>query len=100
MIRGLTREVRTRCLDSSKDFRRWAREIGHAVAILILTISFSGLLGEFSFLKGPEAIYKGLFRFFRLTLLLCLPVYLLPPVLRMLGSFLRKKSEAFVKIKE
>ena len=89
-----------RCLASSKDFRRWSREIGHAVAILILAISLSVFLGEFTFLKGPEAIYKGLFRFFRLTLLLCLPVYLLSPVLWMLGSVLRNKNEAFVEIKE
>ena len=96
----MTRGVRTRCLDSSKDFRRWSREIGHAVAILILTISFSILLGEFSFLKGPEAIYKGLFRFFRLTLLLCLPVYLLSPILGMLGTIVRKRNEAFLQIKD
>jgi hypothetical protein len=100
MSRGITQEVRMRCLASRKDFRRWSREIGHAVVILILTISFSILLGEFTFLKGTEAIYKGLFRFFRLTLLLCLPLYLLSPILGMLGRVVWKKNEAFIQIKD
>jgi hypothetical protein len=87
-------------LTPSKSLRQWSREIGHAVAILILTISFSILLGEFTFLKGTEAIYKGPFRFFRVTLLLCLPLYLLAPILGMLGSVARKKNEAFLQIKD
>lgn len=85
---------------TSKNFRQWSKEIGHAVAVLILTISFSILLGEFTFLKGTEAIYKGLFRFLRLTLVLCLPVYLLPPMLGMLGTIVRKRNNAFLHIKE
>jgi len=100
MSRGIAQEVRMRYLTSRKDFRRWSREIGHAVAILILTISFSILLGEFTFLKGTEAIYKGLFRFFRLTLLLCLPLYLLSPLLGMLGRVVWKKNEALIQIKD
>jgi len=87
-------------LTTSKYFRQWSREIGHAVAILILTISFSILLGEFAFLKGTEAIYKGLFRFFRLTLLLCLPLYLLSSILGMLGRVVWKKNEVLIQIKD
>ena len=66
-------------LTFSTNFRRWTKEIGHAVAILILTISLSIFLGDFTFLKGSEALYKGLFRFLRITVLLCLSLYLLFP---------------------
>ncbi len=94
MTRGITQGKRI------KDFQRWSKEIGHAVALLILTISLSILLGEFTFLKGSEAVYKGLFRFLRLTLLLCLPLYLLQPMFGSLGSIIRKKNEAFLQIIE
>jgi hypothetical protein len=83
-----------------KDFRRWSKDTGLAVAILVLTILLSVFLGEFTFLKGTEAIYKVLLRFLRLTLVLCLPVYLLPPILGSLGSVIRKKGESFFQIRD
>jgi hypothetical protein len=87
-------------LTSSNKFRRWYKEIGHAVAILILTIFLSVFLGNFTFLRGSEAIYKGFFRFFRITLLLCLPLYLLFPIFRGLGRAVQGKEEAFLQVKE
>jgi len=87
-------------LTSSNKFRRWSKEIGHAVAILVLTISLSIILGEFTFHKGSEAIYKGLFRFFRITLLLCLPLYLLLPVFGRLGKVVQRKNSIFLQMKE
>jgi len=85
---------------SSNRFRRWSKEIGHAVAILILTISLSVFLGDFTFLKGSEAIYKGLFRFFRIALLLCLPLYLLLPIFGKLGKVARRENSAFLQVEE
>jgi len=87
-------------LASSNKFRRWSKEIGHAVAILILTISLSIFLGDFAFLKGSEAIYKGFLRFFRITLLLCLPLYLLFPIFKGLGGVVKRGNEAFLQMKE
>jgi len=87
-------------LTSPNKFSRWSKEIGHAVAILILTISLSVFLGEFTFLKGSEAIYKGFLRFFRVTLFLCLPLYLLLPVFGRLGKVAQRKNSAFLQIKE
>ena len=87
-------------LTSSNKFRRWSKEMGHAVAILILTISLSIFLGDFTFLKGSEAIYKGLFRFLRIALLLCLPLYLLFPIFEGLGRVVRRKDEAFLQVEE
>jgi hypothetical protein len=87
-------------LTSSNKFHGWSKEIGHAVAILILTISLSIFLGEFTFLKGSEAIYKGLLRFGRVTLLLCLPLYLLLPIFGRLGKAVQRKNSAFLQMKE
>jgi hypothetical protein len=94
MTRGMTQGMRV------KDFWRWSRDTSLAVAVLVLTILLSVFLGEFTFLKGTEAIYKGLFRFLRLSLVLCLPIYLLPLMLGSLRSVIRKKSEAFFQIKD
>jgi len=85
---------------TSNKFRRWSKEISHAVTVLILTICLSVFLGDFTFLKGSEAIYKGLLRFFRFTLLLCLPVYLLLPVFGRLGQVAQRKDSAFFQVKE
>jgi hypothetical protein len=87
-------------LTPSNKFHRWSKEIGHAVAVLILTISLSIFLGDFTFLRGSEAIYKGLFRFFRITLFLCLPLYLLLPVFGRLRKVVQRKNSTFLQMKE
>jgi len=87
-------------LTSSNKFRRWSKEIGHAVVVLILTISLSIFLGDFTFLRGSEAIYKGLLRFFRITLFLCLPLYLLLPVFGRLRKVVQRKNSTFLQMKE
>ncbi len=82
-------------LPSSK-FRQWSKEIGHAVAILMLTIGLSIFLGDFTFLRGYEAVYKGLFRFLRITLLLCFPLYILFPIFKGLSQLVQRRNEAFI----
>jgi len=67
---------------------------------LILTISLSVFLGDFTFLKGSEAIYKGFFRFFRITFLLCFPLYLLLLIFGRLGKVAQGKDNAFLQMKE
>src|SRR4030042_2778250 len=84
----------------SKKSHRWSKEITPAILILILTISLSVFLGDFTFLKGSEAIYKGLFRLFRITLFLYLPLYLLFPVFKGLGRVVQRENEAFFQVKE
>jgi hypothetical protein len=88
------------CLMLSKNFNRWSKEAGPAFLILILTIIVSIFLGEFTFLRGFEAIYKGLFRFFRITLLLCLPLYLLLPVFGRLGKVAQRKNSTFLQMEK
>jgi len=84
----------------SKKLYRWSKEVAPAILILILTISLSIFLGKFTFLKGSEAIYKGLLRFFRITLPLCFPLYLLLPIFGTLGRVAQRKNEAFLQVKE
>ena len=84
----------------SKNFHRWSREVGLAFVILILTIFASIFFGQFAFLKGWEAIYKGFLRFFRLTLLLCLPVYLLLPIYSKLGRVVRNRAGVLIQMEE
>src|SRR4030043_1040785 len=84
----------------SKKSHRWSKEITPAIVILIFTISLSVFLGDFTFLKGSEAIYKGFFRFFRITLLLCFPLYLLLPVFGRLRKVIQRKNSIFLQVKE
>ena len=84
----------------SKKSHRWSKEMAPAILILILTISLSVFLGEFTFLKGSEAIYKGFFRFLRITLFLYLPFYLLLPVFGWLRKVVQTKNSAFLQMKE
>ena len=49
----------------SKNFHRLSKEAMPAFLILILSIAFSVLSGEFAFLRGWESLYRGLIRFFR-----------------------------------
>ena len=82
----------------SNSFHRWSKEVGHALAILILSIIASIFLGEFTFLKGWESLYRGFFRFFRFTFSLCLPLYMLSPIYSELGFVLKRKRGIFIKI--
>ena len=83
----------------SKNFHRWTKEIGHAFLILMITIVISILLGEFAFMRGWEAIYRGLLRFFRIALFLCLPLLLLSPIFSKLGFVMRRRKGIFLQIK-
>ena len=82
----------------SKKSHRWSKEVAPAILILIFTIFLSIFLGEFTFLKGSEAIYKGLLRFLRIALALCFPLYLLLPIFGTLGRLVQSKNEAFLQV--
>ncbi len=74
--------------------------MGPAIFILLFTITLSIFLGEFTFLKGWEAIYKGLLRFFRFTLILCLPLYVLLPIESKLGWVVRRRGGVLLHMEE
>ncbi len=82
-----------------KNIHRFSKEAGPAFLILILSMAFSIFSGEFAFLRGWESLYLGLLRFFRTTLFLCLPLFLLPSIFGNLGSVIRRRKEIFIQIK-
>ena len=82
----------------SNDLHRASKELGHVFLILFITILFSIFLKDFTFLKGWEALYKGLLRFMRFALLLCLPLYLLLPIHRALGRIVRERGCVLVRL--
>jgi hypothetical protein len=82
----------------SKNFHRLSKEVGPAFLILILSIAFPIFSGQFAFLKGWESIYRGFLRFFRFTLLFCLPLWLLPLIFTKLGFVITKRRRVFIQI--
>jgi hypothetical protein len=82
----------------SRNFHRWSKEVGHAILILILTIIISILLGQFTFLRGWESVYRGFVRFFRFTFSLCLPLYMLLPIYSKLGFIFQKMRGVLIQV--
>jgi hypothetical protein len=82
----------------SKKFHHWTKEAGHAFLILIITIIIPILSGEFAFMRGWEAIYRGFFRFFRIAFFLCLPLYMLMPIYSKLGFVFRRMKGVLIQI--
>ena len=82
-----------------KEFHRLSKEAVPVILILILSIAFSVLAGEFAFLRGWESLYRGFLRFFRTAFFLCLPLVLLPSIFRSLGSIISNRGKIFIQIK-
>ena len=57
-----------------------SKKISPGLVVLFFTILSSGFFSNLSSIKGWEVIYRVFFRFFRFTLLLCLPLYALSPI--------------------
>jgi hypothetical protein len=83
-----------------RNFHRWSKEVGLAILILILTIIISIILGQFTFLRGWESVYRGFVRFFRFTFSLCLPLYMLLPIYSKLGFIFRRKEGILIQVEE
>ncbi len=76
---------------TEKNIRHLLKEIFPALAVLLFSIFFSYFLDNLTSLKGWEVIYRSLFRFFRFTLVLCLPLYLLSPIYGFLVGKISRK---------
>jgi hypothetical protein len=77
---------------SKGSIRENIKEMGPALAILLATLIISTFLTEFTFNFGLKALWKTLFRFLRLSLLLTLPMFLLPGICSVMeGVFNRGK---------
>jgi hypothetical protein len=87
-------------LTGSKNLNHWSKEMGLPFLVLFVTIALSVFLGEFTFLKGWEAIYMGFLRFFRLTLVLCLPLLILLLIESKLGWVIRRRGGVLLQMEE
>ena len=79
-------------MTQTKVFRRawkWFRKFVPALVVLLFTVLFTVLFSDASSAGKWEVVYKTLFRFFRFTLFLCLPLYLLLPLYSKIVAKLR-----------
>jgi hypothetical protein len=73
---------------SRKLIKPFLQEIWPSLAVLLVTASTASFVTEFTFLSGIKALWMVFFRFVRLTLVLTIPILLLPSMCsRMKGIF-------------
>ena len=71
-----------------------------AMIVLLLTLLISAFFTEFTFIAGLESFWKIFLRFFRLSLVLTLPLLLLPHICSMVERFSNKRNWHLIHIKE
>jgi hypothetical protein len=83
-----------------KSVRKNIREMGPALAILLATLVISAFITEFTFSFGTEALWKALFRFLRLSLLLTLPLLLLSTLCTLLEGIFNRGTRHLIQLQE
>jgi len=83
-----------------KSLKENLREMGPAFGLLLVTLIISTFITEFTFNFGLAAIWKTLLRFLRLSLLLTLPLFLLPGLCTLLESFFRGGARHLIQMQE
>jgi hypothetical protein len=83
----------------SDHLRSWTKDLAPALLILLFSVPLSIFIVNLTFATGWLGIYGLFSRFFRFTLVLCLPLYLLPycykfAVSRMRGRLLQVDMES------
>jgi hypothetical protein len=76
---------------TKRDIYHLSKEISPALAVLFFSIIFFIYADKLPLIQGWEAIFRPLFRFFRLTLLLCLPLYVLSSIYRFVVDKIKGK---------
>ena len=76
------------------------REMGPALAILLATLIISTFITEFTFTFGPNAAWKTLFRFLRLSVVLTVPLFLLPGICTTVQGFFNRGNRQLVRVQE
>jgi hypothetical protein len=76
------------------------REMGPALAILLATLIISTFITEFTFTFGLNAAWKTLFRFLRLSVVLTVPLFLLPGICAAIQGFFNRGNRQLVRVQE
>jgi hypothetical protein len=87
-------------LFKSKSVKENLKEMGPAFVLLLATLIISTFITEFTFNFGLTALWKTLLRFFRLSLLLTLPLLLLPSLCTLLESLFNRGTRHLIQIQE
>ena len=85
---------------NSKFVKGNLKEMMPAVALLLATLIISTFITEFTFNFGLTALWKTLLRFLRLSLLLTLPLLLLPNLCRLLEGLFNRGTRHLIQIQE
>jgi len=76
------------------------QEIWPSLAVLSVTAGIASLVTEFTFVSGIKALWKVLFRFLRLTLVLTIPILLLPSMCSKMKGIFNTKNRRLMQIQE
>ena len=76
------------------------REMGRRWPILLATLVISTFITEFTFTFGLNAAWKTLFRFLRLSVVLTVPLFLLPGICATIQGFFNRGNRQLVQIQE
>jgi hypothetical protein len=76
------------------------QETWPSLAVLLVTVCIASFVTEFTFVSGIKALWKVLFRFLRLTLVLTLPILLLPHMCSMMKGIFNTKHRRLMQIQE
>ena len=71
-----------------------------AIVVLLLTLLISAFFTEFTFITGLESFWKIFLRFFRLSLVLTLPLLLLPYICSIIPRLSNKRNWHLIHVKE
>ena len=83
-----------------KSLKENLKEIGPALATLLVTLVISAFITEFTFNFGLTALWKTLLRFLRLSLLLTLPLLLLPSLCTLLEGLFNRGTRHLIQMQE
>ena len=83
-----------------KSMKENIREMGPALAILLATLIISTFITEFTFTFGLNAAWKTLFRFLRLSVVLTVPLFLLPGICATIQGFFNRGNRQLVRVQE
>lgn len=78
----------------------WFRDTAPAFLVLLISLSIALFVSEFVFVSGIKALWKILFRFVRLSLVLILPLLLLPLACSYIQRLLSVSGRKLVQIRE
>lgn len=82
-------------LKSMEIARRWSREMIPVFLVFSFSLGFSLYLSDHSASESWKVVYRVFLRFFRYTLLLCLPLYLMRPIYKFI---LEKGKETLIQL--